>query len=158
MVESPDRVRFAPCQFHAPPRIKDTATPPQSTTVWPTVRVTDRSSKWPCHLPLSGSLFSTNVGSPRALTPNAAVSGRGRATRAPVRSTAWFGDAPSRCFRRDRVIRPDLAESISLNDMIRSSHERRRYRQSKRLRCFQVEDQLEFGGLLHRQFAGLGTL
>jgi len=65
---------------------------------------------------------------------------RSRGASNEIESSAWVG------------------RSISLNDVIRSPQERRRHRQPKRLRCFQVEDQLEFGGLLDRQFAGLGTL
>ena len=49
---------------------------------------------------------------------------RSRGASNEIESSAWVG------------------RSISLNDVIRSPQERRRHRQPKRLRCFQVEDQL----------------
>src|SRR5262249_19429249 len=46
----------------------------------------------------------------------------------------------------------------SLNDLICAGEQRRRDRQPQRLGRLEVDDELEVGGLLDRQVAGLGAL
>jgi hypothetical protein len=44
-----------------------------------------------------------------------------------------------------------------LDYLVRQHQERRGKRDPEGLGCLQVEDQLELGGLLHRQVGGLGA-
>src|SRR5713101_4806126 len=72
--------------------------------------------------------------------PNATLSGRGRATRAPARWSVMLGSVKS------------------LYNLVRPQQQRLRDRQAEYLCCLQIDDQLVPGRVLDGQVGGLGAL
>src|SRR5262249_9724877 len=60
--------------------------------------------------------------------------------------------------RTQEYVGPLKRGGASLNELVGSQQKRLRDRQAERLRCLEVDDQIELGRLLDRQIGGLGPL